>query len=188
MSVPIEHLHRIYADSDDPWNFAESAYEQGKFRATAAALSRPHYAAALEIGCGNGALARHLAPRCASYTGIDAVAKAIAAARRALPNARFEQRFFPCPLPPGAFDLIIISEFLYFLSPPDILDLAERIIRLWPDAELLCVSYLGDTGDQLSGEEALCHFIAALAGRPRFETCRPAPGYRIDRGLPEMRG
>ena len=76
-AVPRDHLETIYADGDDPWGFRTSAYEQAKFRATRAALGRPSYASALEIGCGNGELARHIAPICDQYTGVDAVETAL---------------------------------------------------------------------------------------------------------------
>ena len=69
----LEDLQRLYAGSVDPWNFRESAYEQAKFAATRDALARPRYAACLELGCGNGELARHVAPLCDRYVGVDAV-------------------------------------------------------------------------------------------------------------------
>ncbi|MCQ0093965.1 methyltransferase domain-containing protein [Roseovarius sp. M141] len=98
MGVGRDHLHALYADTSDPWDFAHSDYEQAKFAATRAALSRPRYTSAFELGCGNGQLARHLVEICDRYTGMDAVAIAIEAARQAVPNARFIHDFYPCPL------------------------------------------------------------------------------------------
>lgn len=180
MSITAAALQAIYAHSNDPWHFATSPYEQEKFRATRAALSRDSYGAALELGCGNGALAAHLAPLCDDYTGLDAVDTALLAAQSAVPQARFVQGFLPCALPEGAFDLIVLSEILYFLDPEEIRDLARDIQRRWPGAELLCVSYLGETSHTLSGEQALECFTAALPARS-FHALRRTDGYRIDR-------
>ncbi len=168
-----------------PGIFSTSAYEQDKFRATREALSRPHYRAALEIGCGNGELARHLSLFCESYTGLDAVERAVCAARRAVPSARFVQGFYPCPLPAGNFDLIVISEFLYFLGAADIGTLAHDIATQWPMAELACVTFLGETEHVLQGSEALGVFTEALAGTHVFETRKRTNLYRIDIGQPE---
>jgi SAM-dependent methyltransferase len=176
--VAPDHLAALYAESDDPWDFRQSPYEQEKFRATCAALPRPRYRSVLELGCGNGELARHIATRCESYTGVDAVETALDAARQAVPRGRFVRAYLPAPLPGGGHDLILLSEILYFLDAPGIRDLAEQIDRRWPEADLICVSWLGPSGNSLQGQEALDLFRDA---RPRaFRCLRPGPGYRID--------
>ena len=185
MNATLEHLHRLYAHTDDPWNFANSAYEQGKFIATRDALTRTTYRSALEIGCGNGALAQHLAPVCQRYTGIDAVERAIVAARKRVPASAFHLGCYPCPLPGTGFDLVILSEVLYFLTPDTIAQLARDITRCAPDAEVLCITFLGDTEQSLQGIEALELFKVGvqphLALKPVADTGR----YRIDRGMME---
>ncbi|MHA7870256.1 MAG: class I SAM-dependent methyltransferase [Salipiger thiooxidans] len=177
-AVAPDHLAALYAESDDPWEFRQSPYEQGKFRATCAALPRPRYRSVLELGCGNGELARHIATRCESYTGVDAVETALDAARQAVPQGRFVRAYLPAPLPGGDHDLILLSEILYFLDAPGIRDLAEQIDRRWPEADLICVSWLGPSGNSLQGHEALDLYRDAT---PRaFRCLRPGPGYRID--------
>ncbi|ETX26684.1 methyltransferase [Roseivivax isoporae LMG 25204] len=179
----MDHLQRLYAGTDDPWSFRESAYEQARFRATAAALPRPRYAAALEIGCGNGELARHLAPRCERYHGVDAVEAALAAARCRVPGATFSRLFLPAPLPAGPFDLILLSEILYFLDAAGLQALG-REVRRRPAADVVCVTWRGPTGHPLQGEEALARFVAA-SGRTFARRDSPR-GCRIDvaRGHP----
>ena len=184
MGVGLEHLNALYADNADPWNFAESNYEQDKFTATRAALSRPRYKGAFELGCGNGQLARHLAPLCDTYTGMDAVEVAVETARRTLPQACFLQGFYPCALPKYAFDLLILSEILYFLDPSALKTLARDIATFWSRAEVICVTYLGQTSHGLQGQEALQIFTAALDTHA-FEAVTRTEGYRIDRGVPE---
>jgi SAM-dependent methyltransferase len=172
--VPLEHLEAIYASSDDPWDFRGSAYEQEKFRATRRALPRAQYRSVLEVGCGNGELARHLISACATYTGVDAIEVALDAARKAVPRGTFHRIYLPAELPAGCHDLLVFSEVLYFLGSPELVALARQIDRRWPDADLVCVNWLGDSGNPLQGREALKIFSTHLA-RPK------ARGIRTDR-------
>lgn len=180
-AVGRDHLEGLYANGDDPWGFRTSAYEQAKFAQTRAVLLRESYGSALELGCGNGELARHLAPLCARYTGLDAVETALAAARRAVPEGRFVQGYLPCELPDGEHDLIVLSEVLYFLDRPGLAAVGEQIARRWPGAEVLAVVWLGPSGNALQGEEALEAFAQAVA--PTFGATAVArtSHYRIDR-------
>jgi len=183
-AVPVEALQALYARTDDPWHFRTSAYERAKYDATLAALPAPRFRHILEVGCGNGALAARLAPRAAAYTGLDGVEVALSAARRAVPSGRFMRGFLPCELPPGAYDLIVLSEILYFLDRPGLEALARQVDRRWPGANLLCVTWRGPSGNPLEGEEALRLFRAAT---PRAATCLMArPEFRIDRFDPTV--
>ncbi|MGR3498977.1 MAG: class I SAM-dependent methyltransferase [Limimaricola soesokkakensis] len=177
-AVSCDQLERIYAVGDDPWSFRTSAYEQSKFRATCAALPRRTYRSVLELGCGNGELARHVAPRCAAYTGVDAVQTALDAARRAIPEGRFHRLFLPAPLPGGDYDLLLLSEVLYFLDPPGLAALAQQIDRRWPAADLVCVTWLGPSGNALQGAEALEIFRAS--SQKALRCAMSTDRYRID--------
>ena len=174
-------LHALYRNGDDPWGFRTSAYEQAKFAATAEALLQPRYRSGLELGCGNGELSRHLAPRCDAFTGLDAVDTALQAARRAVPDGRFVQAYLPCLLPDGPHDLIVLSEVLYFLDAPGLSSLARQIALRWSGAELLSVIWLGPSGNALEGEEALGAFTSALPADFTAEMITRTQHYRIDR-------
>ncbi|MEQ3626425.1 MAG: SAM-dependent methyltransferase [Celeribacter sp.] len=184
MSVSPDHLTRLYADTDDPWNFRTSAYEQAKFAATRAALARGSYRHALELGCGNGALAGHLAPLCAAYTGVDAVPRALRAARQAVPEGRFIEGWLPDDLPDGDFDLIVLSEILYFLDPAGLARLGAQVASRWPQAELIAVTWLGNTGHDLQGTRALALFARALGAGRGLQPVAREDNYRIDRRVP----
>ena len=176
----LDHLLEVYAETDDPWSFRTSAYEAERLDAIAASLPRATYTAALEIGCGNGELGRRIAPRCVSYTGLDAVPLALTAARRALPGARLVRAFLPCALPAapgGAYDLIVLSEVLYFLDPDAVRDLAATIDRDHPSADMAVSVWRGPTGHMLGGDEALDIFADATPRGRR--TARLTEGYRI---------
>lgn len=182
MSATLKHLHRLYAATDDPWQFDTSPYEQCRFVATRDALEQRRYAAALEIGCGNGALARHLALFCARYVGMDAVGRAVDAAREKVPQGQFVVGTYPCALPQGPFDLVILSEFLYFLTPDSIAQLCGDVAQIAPRAEILCITYLGDTEQILQGVDALDLFRFGMQRHLKLEPVVNTGRFRIDRG------
>lgn len=183
MRPDIDDLNALYAATDDPWDFRTSPYEAGKFTATVAALPRPRYAHALELGCGNGELARRIALRCDVYTGIDAVEIPLAAARRAVPHGRFVRGFLPCPLPDGPYDLILLSEILYFLDRDSIATLASQLDADHPGADIVAVTWCGPSGNAIEGEAAVDCYANGSA-RTRFPFKRTHSDFRIDRFAP----
>ncbi|SFI85514.1 SAM-dependent methyltransferase [Albimonas pacifica] len=186
MQVSLDRLEDLYREGDDPWRFRSSPYEHARLAAVARALPRGRYASALEIGCGNGELARRIAPRCDAYLGVDAVEAALEAARRAAPEARFQRLFLPAELPAGPggaeHDLVLLSEILYFLDAPAIAALAQEIDRRWPQADILCCTWLGPSGNALEGGVALAAFLAASSRRFRRLPGGDgdADGFRLD--------
>lgn len=180
MGTPQRHLDELYRGTDDPWTFRTSSYERARFEATLAALSHARYRHILELGCGNGELAHRLATRSESYTGLDAVENAIISARVAVPEGLFVQEFIPCSLPEGDYDLIVLSEILYFLDADTLTLLANQLDARWPQAGILAVTWLGASGNDIEGEAALCVFSGATA-RGRTSATAGDPMHRIDR-------
>ncbi|MFG1410602.1 class I SAM-dependent methyltransferase [Xanthobacter sp. VTT E-85241] len=73
----------------------------------------------LDVGCGTGALARALGTRGADVTGIDPQADAIAAARQAVPGARFEQAGAQdMPFADGEFGAAVFLNSLHHVPQP----------------------------------------------------------------------
>ena len=130
------------------------------------ALPRPRYQSALEVGCSIGVLTRLLASRCGAVLGIDAARTPLAEARRRcadLPSVRFEQMFVPEQWPNGVFDLILLSEVVYYLSREDVDRLAARVIRsLVRGGAVVLVHWTGPTDYPLSGDEAVALFIERM--------------------------
>ena len=183
--VSRERLDAIYSGSSDPWGFAHSRYEQAKFAQTRKALNRPRYRSAFELGCGNGQLARWLEDRCDRYTGMDAVEAAIDAARTSVPSGMFLKGFYPCPLPDDSFDLLILSEILYFLDHAGLSSLASHIARNWCLADVLCVTWLGPTEHELQGPDSINLFVSFLDTHD-FKLVTQTDDYRVDRGTPRV--
>jgi len=61
-SLEPEYFESLYIKNPDPWRFATSEYERGKYEATLAAISGRKIRSAFEIGCSIGILTRHSPP------------------------------------------------------------------------------------------------------------------------------
>ncbi|MFF2031020.1 PIG-L family deacetylase [Arthrobacter sp. NPDC058192] len=141
----------VHRGDEDPWEYTTSWYEQRKRALTLAALPDEHYAAGLEIGCSIGTLSLELAQRCDSFLAVDASSAALAQATIRLaqvPAARTSHLTVPHEWPDGQFDLIVISEVGYYLSPDELAGLLERV-----EAALLP-----------GGTLALCHWRHPVSG------------------------
>jgi len=187
-SWPAEVFDRLYAERPDPWQLASSAYEAEKYQATLAALDGRQFRAGLEIGCSIGILTRRLAGVCNSLLGIDFAEAALAQARRNcadLPHVGFRQARIPLGIPApdrDGYDLIVLSEVLYFLYQADIQATAATVrAALSPNGVILLVNYLGATDSPSTGEQAAEIFIAACAPQLTPALQRQAEGYRLDR-------
>jgi LmbE family N-acetylglucosaminyl deacetylase/protein-L-isoaspartate O-methyltransferase len=120
----------VHTRNEDPWQYTTSRYEQRKRALTLAALPDRRYTAGLEIGCSIGTLSVELAERCGTFLAVDASSAALAhAARRLahLPAAQTRHLTVPQDWPEGAFDLIVMSEVGYYLSPEELAALFERV-------------------------------------------------------------
>ncbi|MGE0370746.1 MAG: SAM-dependent methyltransferase [Gammaproteobacteria bacterium] len=178
------HFDRLYQSNPDPWGFRTSAYEQAKYAATLSALGDGKFRSGLEVGCSIGVLTRLLAPRCEQMMGIDIVEAPLREARAwcaDMPHVRFERMQVPGTWPAGRFDLIVLSEVLYFLSSDDIGRCADRVRScLLPRASVVLVNWLGQTDDPTPGMAAAEQFIRATDGAlvPALRTWDE--GYRLD--------
>ena len=179
-SIPAAYFDTLYAADPDPWRFATSDYEKGKYAATLAALPAGRFAAGLEVGCSIGVLTRQLARRCDHLTAVDGADTALRQARERCPGVTFLRGMIPGDWPAGQFDLIVFSEMLYYLDAADIAATAACAMRaLNPGGSILLVHYLGETDYPTTGDDAAAGFIEATALNPALQL-REA-GYRIDR-------
>ncbi len=152
MSVTTSYFDRMFEGNDDPWAFRQRWYEQRKRALTLAVLTRARYTSVFEPACANGELSAELAARCDRLLCCDTASAAVALASKRLAgfsNVQIEQRCLPEQWPSGQFDLIVLSEFCYYLDAADLERLAER-----------CLAALAEGGQLLA-----CHW------RPRIEGC-----------------
>jgi SAM-dependent methyltransferase len=151
VSLGPDYFEDVYAAAQDPWSLASRWYERRKYAVTLAALPQDRYARGLEIGCSVGVLTALLAERCDELLAVDIAAAAVrsTAARTAeLPQVRVEQRELPGEWPSGHFDLIVLSEVLYYLSDADADDLLKRACEaLDPAGTLIAVHWRHPVAD-----------------------------------------
>ena len=185
-----EVFERLYADHPDPWRFETSPYEQAKYADTLAQLEDRRFRSALELGCSIGVLSRMLADRCDRLVGLDLAEAALTQARlrcAGLEHVVLRRAVLPQdwtdPAQYGAFDLVLVSEMLYFLIPDDIDRLARRCVAAsLPECTMLLVNWTGPTDTPTTGDEAAERFAAsATEGGFRRDTPLRRHGYRLDR-------
>ena len=180
MTDQAEHFERLYRACDDPWDYLTSPYEAAKYAATIAALTRRRYAFALEAGCSIGVLSALLAPRCDQLLAVDRVERAVAqAAARLAPHsgARTMQATLPDDWPRGRYDLILLSELVYYLAASDIDALARCVARdAVAGAECVLVQYQGETDTAIRPDAARDQFCTVVSGLRTIETIdHPSP-------------
>lgn len=131
MAVTSDLFERIYEADDDPWGYRVRWYETRKRQLVLACLPARRYRSAYEPGCANGELVAALAPRCDRVTASDGIEAAVALARERLgefPHVEVLQAWTPREWPDGReFDLIVLSEFAYYLSLDEIDALARKV-------------------------------------------------------------
>ncbi|HWG06999.1 MAG TPA: SAM-dependent methyltransferase [Beijerinckiaceae bacterium] len=183
-SLPRSYFENLYAPDPDPWRFATSLYERDKYLRTLAALRRPIYASALEAGCSIGVLTRQLAARCESLTAFDIASAPLVEARRRCDDiswVRFERLNAPSEWPAGNFDLILLSEIVYYLDRQDIRRLATRIEEsLARNGDLLLVHWTGPTDYPMSGDDAVESLLRDLQGVVSVIHSDRAENFRLD--------
>lgn len=180
-----EYFDRVYAANDDPWDFTSSEYEAAKYDATLAALTRQNYKNALEIGCSIGVLTERLAARCDKLLAIDVSEKALEQAKRrcaSLPNVRLRQMSIPNEFPDEIFDLILISEVGYYLSPADWLAAMDKVFdRLADGGQVALVHWTPPVHDYPQTGDAVHDSFAEYASdRMRNLKSFREEKYRLD--------
>ncbi|KQP95376.1 class I SAM-dependent methyltransferase [Methylobacterium sp. Leaf117] len=183
-TLPADYFTDLYAANPDPWDFTTSPYEHAKYAATLAALGRPTYAEALEIGCSIGVMTRRLADRCGRLLALDVAESALDTARARCadsPQVDFLRAAVPDEWPPGRFDLVLLSEVLYFFTPEDLSRIAQHLTAsLKPGGEVVLVHWLGETDFPLSADAAVETLIGLTAPglTPRHQS--RTERYRLD--------
>ncbi len=179
------YFDALYSGNSDPWQYQTRWYEKRKRDMCLAVLPQAKYDTAIELGCGNGVFSALLAHRCQSLLSIDGNNQAVQLAKHYLAecsHAKVIQGVIPevlfrlkngllendplsasdsAPAHQPPFDLIIISEILYYLSPNDIDTVIDWIKqKLAIGGTLLCCHWrYAIDGFSMTGEtvhERLC--------------------------------
>jgi predicted TPR repeat methyltransferase len=182
-SIPSDYFERMFADDPDPWKFESSAYEAAKYGRTIAALGDRAFKRALEVGCANGVLTQQLSQLCESLVAVDVSDSALTRARaRNIGSAHvgFSNASFPSNAPDGLFDLIVLSEVVYYWSEADIATAGSWIAgHLSSGGCLLLVHWIGETNYPQTGDDAVRLLREALPSIAVVHAERHAE-YRLD--------
>ncbi len=167
MEVP--DFDAVYRADTDPWGVRSSAYEGRKLEIVLACLSRPTYTTAWDPACGVGELAARLAARTDRVLATDGSVEATQLTRTRtidLVGVQVGHQALPAPPPadwPG-FDLVVLSEFFYYLSADERVDSMAMIGSVLADqAEILSLHWRHKPHDAwLSGADTQAEIVAWL--------------------------
>lgn len=164
----------LYTDSPDPWGTRTRWYERRKRALLMAALPAERYGAVYEVGCGTGHISRDLAARCGSLLASDASDAALAVARPQLAdldNVTVAKHRLPDEWPDRPFDLVVVSEVLYFLDDAQCDAVAAAARRsVGPAGTVVACDWRGPIeGRGQTGDAVHRRFEAALSLPRLFE-------------------
>jgi len=183
-SIEPEYFEALYKDKGDPWAFETSSYEAAKYDETLGALPKDRFDSALEVGCANGVLTARLGSRCEALLALDVSETAVAAARKRCadqPHIRIERRRLPDEAPAGIFDLILLSEVVYYWDSADIVRLADYVRSVAASGGyVMLVHWIGETDYPKSGDDAVAELHAALGDEVAVVRSDRHEAYRLD--------
>lgn len=142
-----------YSQKNDPWDFATSAYELGRYQTTLSALSRTRYGTVYEPGCSVGVLTAALARMAARVIAIDFAPSAVQRARTRCapwPNVEIHCASVATYVPAPPLDLVVFSELGYYFGAPELTRIGRVLSgMLSARGEFLAVHWLGHSPDHV---------------------------------------
>jgi SAM-dependent methyltransferase len=167
-----------FAQDDDPWRTFDNRDEALKRAAILHAMGAGPWGRVLELAAGNGSNSAAIAPRAlrldateATTSGTALVAKAVGARRR---RARAIRLAVPARLPRPRYDVVVVAELIYYLSPRTMARTARDIADvLRPGGVLVLAHHRIDFHDFAQHAAHLQrHFLIATGHRWRVRVVR----------------
>lgn len=163
MKVNADYFDELYKAADDtPWQNEDTWYEERKRHILLASLTKRHYNHAFELGCGIGFNTEPLAARCKNLLSCDFSPVAIQSVQQQLANYKNIQYLclkLPHEWPADSenkFDLIVVSEFAYYLNKLDFKQLLNCCVNsLNKGGELLFCNWLPKCHDRIQDTEQI---------------------------------
>jgi 2-polyprenyl-3-methyl-5-hydroxy-6-metoxy-1,4-benzoquinol methylase len=182
-TLPPAYFEEKYKIDIDPWRFRTSEYEREKYQATLNALKKTKYISGLEAGCSIGVLTARLSQRCDKLLAIDASATAIDCAKSIdASNVEFRVATLPDEFPEGPFDLIVLSEVLYYFVNGDLERVAHACMEtITKHGDIVLCHWLGETDYPLTGVEASELFARSVRRAMPIRSILHDDVYRLER-------
>ena len=169
VTLPSSYFDAMYDVSPDPWGFQTRWYEQRKYALTLASLPDRRYTNGFEPACSIGVLSGQLADRCDRLLCSDGAQVAVQQAAQRLADrahVTVEQRRLPDQWPPGAYDLIVVSELLYYFDGADLHSVTTSATSaLSPGGTLVAAHWRHPVDDYPETGDAVHEALAAAAAR-----------------------
>jgi protein-L-isoaspartate O-methyltransferase len=173
-----------YRADVDPWKFASSTYELGRYETTIRALGGRRFARAFEPGCSIGVLTERLAKICDRVEAMDISLTAVRQAQercRAYRNVTIGTGALPEAIPRHDFDLIVFSEIGYYFDPAALREIAAQLIdHLTIGGVFLAVHWLGSSADHRLTGDQVHELLSVIPGLQPMESQRHE-GFRLER-------
>ncbi|MGZ4198087.1 MAG: SAM-dependent methyltransferase [Solirubrobacteraceae bacterium] len=162
-----EDFEARYRADPDPWGYLASEYERRKYAATLAACGPGPFACALELGGSIGVFSAMLAPRCERLVTVDVSPTAVASARSNLAGHSSAEPIvgaIPADVPRLAYDLVVASEILYYLSDDELATTVALLHHTMVAGAALVAVHWRPRGPERPRDALQAH--AALANAP----------------------
>ncbi len=180
-----EAFESWYRTGEDPWDFAGSSYEQGRYDAIEEVLGDERFQHGFEPACSVGALTVRLATRCEHLRAVDVSPTAVArAAQRCqdLPQVELAVGSVIDELVPDRYDLVVFSELGYYFDDRMLDVVVDGVARaVTAGGVLVACHWVGTSADHLlPGAAVHDRLLERCAGGFDHHHHRTTPGYVLD--------
>jgi trans-aconitate methyltransferase len=183
------HFDAQYRKNSDPWGYRTDFAEQRRHLMMLHCLPRPSYANAFEPACGNGEFTKLLAGRCGRLEAWDSSSVAVEFARSNLsnePHVSLHASSVPHQWPGSMFDLIVLSDFSYYLTAQQVEAVKERVDHsITERGQILALHWTG-TADDFVSDNSLLHDM--FRADDRYQRCVQVDDPRMILEIWEKRG
>lgn len=150
-AIDPDGFEAMFRENVDPWDYAGSPFEAYKRRILLRACGARIYGRVLELACANGETTKALRPRSLRLCAVDGSSTALGeAARRTqgLSKITLRHALLPRDMPKGPFDLIVVSELLYYLKSGSMTVLLRKLkAALAPGGRIVILHHVLDFDD-----------------------------------------
>jgi len=157
--ITLEEFEKRFQYDPDPWQTFSSVYEQKKRQYLGHAIGNRAYGRCLEVAAGNGSNSCLIAGktlRLVATEGTPTGVRLMESLTGSLGNVSIQQQDLAKPMPHRRYDLIVVSEVLYYLTAPALRNFARGIDRtLVPTGRLILAHHQESFPDAVHSGHAI---------------------------------